>query len=318
MLTRPTDLTDVAVRAAVEDGWGVDAISLVYRPVGFGSHHWELRDAAGVRWFATVDRLGVAPDASRRRLEAAYRCAVHVRNTGCESVIAPVPTMTGALLVALEADYAMALFPFVVGQSFAWDDFSTPHHRSEVLDLLVAVHRASHPEGTVVVDDFVIPHRRLLERSSAPDGPGPYSAAAGSLLAAHRDAIGRALDRYDRLGSSNDVPQTPWVVTHGEPHPGNTMRTDAGWVLVDWDTALIAPPERDLWWLDAADDAMPEQYESATGYRPRRWMLDRYRLGWDLADLGVYARRFAGPHGDSDDDRKSWSEMQRLVNRLSD
>ncbi len=34
------------------------------------------------------------------------------------------------------------------------------------------------------------------------------------------------------------------VLTHGEPHPGNTLMTNGGWVVVDWDTTLIA--ERDL------------------------------------------------------------------------
>ena len=33
------------------------------------------------------------------------------------------------------------------------------------------------------------------------------------------------------------------VVTHGEPHVGNAIRTEAGWMLVDWDTTLLAPPE---------------------------------------------------------------------------
>jgi aminoglycoside phosphotransferase (APT) family kinase protein len=37
------------------------------------------------------------------------------------------------------------------------------------------------------------------------------------------------------------------ALTHGEPHPGNVIGTDDGWLLVDWDTAAIAQPERDLW-----------------------------------------------------------------------
>ncbi len=37
------------------------------------------------------------------------------------------------------------------------------------------------------------------------------------------------------------------LLTHGEPHPGNAMLAADGWRLVDWDTALVAPLERDLW-----------------------------------------------------------------------
>ena len=46
------------------------------------------------------------------------------------------------------------------------------------------------------------------------------------------------------------------VLTHGEPHPGNTMRTEDGWRLIDWDTARIAPPERDLWSINPGDGSM--------------------------------------------------------------
>jgi len=56
VLTRPDDVTDVALRQALAAGWGIDAESLDYRPVGFGSHHWSVA-ADGRRWFATIDDL---------------------------------------------------------------------------------------------------------------------------------------------------------------------------------------------------------------------------------------------------------------------
>ncbi|MPZ79263.1 MAG: phosphotransferase [Actinophytocola sp.] len=40
---------------------------------------------------------------------------------------------------------------------------------------------------------------------------------------------------------------------HGEPHRGNTITTPNGVVLIDWDTTLIAAPERDLWALVGED-----------------------------------------------------------------
>jgi hypothetical protein len=38
-------------------GWGLPVTALEYRPAGWGSHHWDVRDAAGARWFVTVDEL---------------------------------------------------------------------------------------------------------------------------------------------------------------------------------------------------------------------------------------------------------------------
>ena len=86
MFTRPGDLPDGAVAAAVEQWWRFRVASLEYQAVGFGSHHWLAADAAGRRVFATVDDLGAklrtagdSADAVFGRLEAAFatagRCA---------------------------------------------------------------------------------------------------------------------------------------------------------------------------------------------------------------------------------------------------
>jgi hypothetical protein len=78
--TPPTDLPDAALRTALETGWSLDAAALAYRPVGFGSHHWELTDGTGVHWFVTVD------DLRTRRLSPgeplADGCTPHWRRPG--------------------------------------------------------------------------------------------------------------------------------------------------------------------------------------------------------------------------------------------
>ena len=56
-------------------------------------------------------------------------------------------------------------------------------------------------------------------------------------------------------------------MTHGEPHRGNIVVTDAGVVLVDWDTCLLAPPERDVWLVAGEEPGILEDYERRTGRR---------------------------------------------------
>jgi spectinomycin phosphotransferase/16S rRNA (guanine(1405)-N(7))-methyltransferase len=90
------------------------------------------------------------------------------------------------------------------------------------------------------------------------------------------------------------------VLTHGEPHAGNTIRTKDGWRMVDWDTTRLAPPERDLCLLDDQVDA----YAAATGVAARADLLELFRLRWRLADVAIETHRFRRPHtGDADDDR---------------
>jgi spectinomycin phosphotransferase/16S rRNA (guanine(1405)-N(7))-methyltransferase len=125
--------------------------------------------------------------------------------------------------------------------------------------------------------------------------------------------VRRALARYDDLVSAARADPPGLVLTHGEPHPGNTMRTNGGWLLIDWDTALVAPPERDLWDLDPGDGTLRAAYTAATGTALRPGLLDLYRLRWDLTEIAVCLARFREPHGTTADDEESWTILKDLV-----
>jgi spectinomycin phosphotransferase/16S rRNA (guanine(1405)-N(7))-methyltransferase len=313
----PDDLTDDALAAALARHWVIAVASIEYRPVGFGSHHWEVVDADGVRWFVTVDELDTKRasldeplDAAFDRLRAALLAARDLRANGRDFVVAAVPAVNGEPVVRLGERHAVAVFPFVDGESFDWGTFADGH-REALLDLIVATHTA--PESAwraALADDFRIPHRDELELSLAsPDNfpdCGPYSRPTAELLAERGDAIRALLARCDALvGDARGRPARV-VLTHGEPHPGNTMRTAGGWLLIDWDTVLVAPPERDLWSMDPGDGSILDAYARATGVTPSPSTMDLYRLRWDLADVAVVVSRFRAPHPGNADDQESF------------
>ena len=147
---------------------------------------------------------------------------------------------------------------------------------------------------------------------------GPYARPAARLIQEHAAPIRRLLARYDRLVTAARTQPARTVLTHGEPHPGNTMLTAGGWVLIDWDTALAAPPERDLWSLDPGDGSILDAYASLTGVTPRAPLLDLYRLRWDIADIAVDVSRFRRPHTGSAEDDESFGFLSSLVRQASD
>ena len=49
--------------------WRLDAASIEYRQVGFGSHHWDVA-AGGGRWFLTVDDLDARTRSTAERCPA--------------------------------------------------------------------------------------------------------------------------------------------------------------------------------------------------------------------------------------------------------
>jgi aminoglycoside phosphotransferase (APT) family kinase protein len=329
VLAPPDDLPEALLTSALGRWWGLAVTSAEYRAVGWGSHHWDVADAAGSRWFVSADDLeqkglsDTEPLAVRfARLRASLATACDLRDCGLALVVAPVLTGCGEPVVRVGGRFAVAVYPFVEGQAFDWGEFSSREHRLAVAALVAAVHTAPPAASRhTLADDFALPQRDALEAACDParEAPncGPYAQAASLLLRPHAAPVRRLLGRYDELAGRARAMPDRIVLTHGEPHAGNTMLTSAGWVLIDWDTALVAPPERDLWDLGGGDPAVLESYARSTGISPLPWLLDLYRLRWDLTDLALYASEFRRPHAGTPNDDRSWELLCSLVRRVS-
>jgi spectinomycin phosphotransferase/16S rRNA (guanine(1405)-N(7))-methyltransferase len=322
VLCVPDDLDVPALLDAVTRQWGVVVDSAEYRPLGFGSHHWTVRDPAGEGWFLTVDdlemkRRGHEPtlDGGYDRLSGALATALLLHQHGEQFVVAPVPTAGGDPLARVSDRYAASLFPLVAGESFEWGDTPGTEHRQAVLDMLVQLHGSPpalrrHAE----VDDLAVRKREYLELAlTGGETPitGPYAQPVAQLIVEHAGLIRDRLDEYDHLVAAADRSQD--VLTHGEPHPGNTMRTAGGWRLIDWDTVKVSLPERDLWLLGGDLTG----YSAATGTPVRPEMLQLFELRWVLVDLALEVDRFRRPHTGSADDVQGWQILQKTVAGIS-
>jgi spectinomycin phosphotransferase/16S rRNA (guanine(1405)-N(7))-methyltransferase len=328
MLTPPADLPTAALASALARSWGIAVTSMEYRAVGWGSHHWEVAAGAGARWFVTADELENQRLAASEplaagfgRLRAALAAAGDLRDCGHRFVVAPVPARDGEPLVQVGGRFGVAVYPFVHGQSFG-GEFSAPGHRLAVLRMLTAVHAApAAASRRALADDFAVPHRDGLEAACDPAGAavdcGPYARPVSLLVRRNATQIQRLLARYDELVRQAGSQAARAVLTHGEPHPGNTMLTASGWLLIDWDTALVAPPERDLWSLDPGDGSIIDAYTTATGVVPLPGLLDLYRLRWDIADIAADVSRFRRAHPGSIEDEESWKLLSSMIEGIS-
>jgi spectinomycin phosphotransferase/16S rRNA (guanine(1405)-N(7))-methyltransferase len=308
----------------IERGWGVAVDSLEYRPVGFGSHHWVAIDDRGLRHFVTVDeissesRTGDEVSTHGLHLRTALAAATDLRAFGCRFVVAPISTKADDPFVQFD-NYAVALFPFIEGRSFSFEESFGETKGERVLELVAALHQvpiaAIRPPAT---DGFVVPWLDQLDQSMhrQAGSNGPYAAVASRLLIDNDTEIKRLIARYRTLVAQHLRDPGPVVVTHGEIHPGNVMATSTGWVIVDWDTVLVAPPERDLWRFAQGGGAGLRAYAEATGTAPNEQLLDLYGIRWDLADIASFAAEFRKPHEDTEDSRKALECLRSVVRRL--
>jgi spectinomycin phosphotransferase len=272
MLSPPADLSTDDIRVALRAGWGTEAVTIAYRAVGFGSHHWAVTDAGGTRWFVTADR-------ATAHLEPALRTAIALRDAGLEFVVAPERTGGGNATQPAGQGYLLSVYPHVDAEAGHFGRHRTAD-KPDVYAMLARLHATPAPTAEPL--DLGLPGRDGLQKARREVGDGPYGRSSNALLHDRGELIDELLEQYDRLRETLPS-RDQWVVTHGEPHPGNVMRAADGLRLVDWDTVRLAPKARDLWHVDD---------------RPAYAF---FRLRWRLSDIAGYAHDLSVPHPDTAD-----------------
>ncbi len=324
MNTAPSDLDPVAITTALSSHWEIEAALLTYLPLGFGSHHWLAETTGGGKWFVTVDDLRSedvtqTADEGHRRLSAALEIAKSLRDAAdLAFVVAPVTASHGHVLVRINSNFSMAVYPHLDVAPTEFGEFRNPEDRDEALGLVGEVHTASARLDLSGLrrDTLTIPDRAsLLAAMASLDQAwrgGPFAEPARNLLVARAAALHRKLVRFDSLVAAVPADVSEWVVTHGEPHGGNIVRTGAGQlVVVDWDTVALGPRERDLWMLVTESNGDWEAYRNVTGVESiSEPLMDAYRLHWDLWEIAIYVAWCRRPHEETEDMAIAWESLQ--------
>ena len=310
---------------ALRSAWGFGADQLVFQPVGFGSFHWLARSGQGDERFVTVDDLherrrhpAETTQVSFERLRGAFEAAYALGTTaGLDFVVGPLPDRQGSVLWRLDDRYSLVVHPLIVGsQAGENGQFHSATERAEIAERLVELHRCSDVASAAPREDGILPNRdRLLsalDRLGQAWDTGPYGEAARRLLEVHGAEIEILLRTYDRWADEVLSDPDRWVITHGEPGAANVLVTAGGPVLVDWESALIAPPERDLWDLAEGDPSVLGRYR-ASGARVQSRALSFYRLYYDLFEIGGYIGLFGSHHGEDADTNESWKNLSYFL-----
>jgi len=302
----------------VADWWRLRAVSTEYLPEGGGSHHWVLTDGDGLRHFVTVDDLdskdwlGDTRQAVFSGLRRALGTAAGLRHgAGLEFVAAPVPARDGELVRRLGSRYAVSVFPFLAGRSYRFGPYPDEGLRRQALELIAALH-----QSTPAVRELALVHvlgftgrgdlDAFLADPGRPWDGGPFSPAAHCQTAARAADLARLAAGFDHLAAATAPARASPVITHGEPHPGNLMTVGGRVLLIDWDTAALAPAERDVCQI-AAGPGDIDYYQQAAGRQLDPAVITLYRLRWYLDDLGSAIRMFRHQHRDTPDTRQ-WQE----------
>lgn len=265
---------------------------------------------------ATKPWLGQDHNDVFRRLAASYLTASYLHtDCGLSFVCAPVATEAGEATVRLDASHALSVLPFLDGEPGFWGQQFGNTDRAELVQMLVALHDVQVDASQLQTREPMLPDRAYLEVVLAdlygPWHQGALSENARLLLLAHATTIRKWLDELDDARALQA--QQRQVLTHGEPHPGNLIKTSQGLVLLDWDTLALGAPERDLWMLHGRDNQAVSAYERMTGRRLDRRALSGYRLLWALADITAFTKRLRQPHRHSPDVDHAFKSLRAVL-----
>jgi hypothetical protein len=329
VLTEPRDVDRSELKQVLAGRWGLRDAELDYLAVGFGSHHWRAVDSRGTRSFVTVDDLAAdfrtTPDADSAfaALDRAFRTAAVLRDDATlEFVLAPLFDCDGAVIRRLSHRYAVTVSPLIDGESSEYGPYEGADDRRVMGAVLGRLHAATEhvPTDLPRREDFALPSRAaLVEALHDLDRTwdfGPFAEPARMLLQGRAHELERRLHEYDELAAGVRGSSNSWVITHGEPHRANVIRDPHGDVyLVDWDTTLIAPRERDLRMVLDQDLTGWDEYSELVGdARLNHDALKLYGWWWDLADIAVFVAGFRRPHERTEDAVASW---ENLVSNLA-
>ncbi len=314
------DIPDSDVAAALARQWALTVQDLSYLPVGFGGYHWRAVDQTGSRWFVTVSSVDSpwVPD-----LPAAMQTAAWLATqAGLDFVVAPVPTRAGQVVGYVDSRHALTLFPYLDVAPSSFEDPIDDGDRDAIIDMLARLHTAIPERIQVPTRPLQLVTRPAIDRALASLGVpwtgGPYAEPSRDLLARYERPLRRAFARFDVLLDRVREAGGPYVITHGEPHPGNLLHTRAGLCLVDWDMTALARPERDLWRVVSdSGDQDATRYAQRTGWPVNQDALALYRLRWDLDDIAGMLPEIRGPHQQTADTLVIWTELQKTLEAIT-
>ncbi len=213
--------------------------------------------------------------------------------------------------------YAMAVFPFLDGGPGRCGEPLPAAERAVLTGMLAALH-GSAPPAPARVAAIGLARRADLDAAlrdlDQPWRAGPFGEPARTLLAGASGQIRDALEIFDRLASTARASE--FLITHGEPHPGNVMRAGPRLKLIDWDTVGLGPPERDLWMVAGQTGQELCRYAELTGRTADRGLLAFYRLRWAVDDISAFVHQLRSAHGRTADAEHDWQALQKTVAQL--
>jgi len=308
MLEKP-DLPDEKISACLQAEYGLLVATIAFLPLGadLGTAVYRVTAADGTAYFLKL-RSGTFDETS-------VALPKFLSDQGIAEIIAPLATSTGQPWANLDA-FTVILYPFVEGRNGYEIDLAD-RHWIEFGAALKRIHTVTVPPALIdrIQSETYSPRwreivKKSLARVETDLFDDPVAVELAAQLKAKRAEILDLVARAERLAQELQAQPPEHVVCHADLHAGNILIDASGaFYLVDWDTLIRAPKERDLMYAGGGqfrDTRTPQQEEDLFYQGYGQTSIDQralayYRYERIIEDIAVECEQIFSAVGGSED-----------------
>jgi spectinomycin phosphotransferase len=317
MLIKP-DLKDEAIVRCLQDAYrlsvkrisllplGADFNTVVYRVITSNKEDYFLKLRSG------------------EFFEASVSIPKYLANSGLRQVIPPITTKTGQLWTNL-ASFKAILYPYIEGHNSVETKLSDDQwiQFGATMKKLHSAHISSVIASAVPRETFSSKWREkvkaFLKRIEDEIFEEPVAAKTASFLKSKSSEILKLVEHAEALAPLLQKQLPEYILCHADIHGWNLL-VDKGGILyiVDWDTLILAPKERDLMFIGAgiSNSGRPPIEEESLFYQGygqteiNQNAICYYRFERIIQDIAEYCEHIFLYDEDGEDRIKSFEYLQ--------
>lgn len=308
MLTKP-NIQDQEIVICLQDDYALDVDKISFLPLGadLNTAVYRITTSRAKEYFLKL-RNG-------EFLEASVSVPKHLADLGMKQVIPPIATKTRQLWASL-GSFKAILYPFVEGHNAMevnmsdqqWIEFGATMQRFHKVDIPQAItHGVPRETFSSTWRERVKTFLGRIEHEAFKE---PIAERMSLFLKAKTDEILKIIKRAENLAHKLHKQPLLYILCHGDIHGWNLLLDHEGDLyVVDWDTLIFAPKERDLMFIsaglgDSGKTPLEEKNLFYQGYGQTEINHDAiayYRFERIIEDIAVYCEQiFLSDEGEED------------------
>lgn len=250
MLVKP-NLEDKKIITCLQEAYGLNASQICFLPIGadFNTAVYKITTNPTNYYFLKLRSNDFNP--------ASVWLPKYLADQGVKQIISPIATKTGGLWTTIESFKAI-LYPYVDGHNGA-ETKPSEQHWIELGKTIQKLHNTNIPNAIISEipqESFSSQWRKaatkFLAQIKTETFKEPICVQLADFLKSQETIIFSLIQQAESLAQALIKQPLEHVVCHADIHGWNLLidKKDALY-LVDWDTLILAPKERDLMFIGA-------------------------------------------------------------------